>query len=210
MISVAYFTNPHIHWPDQRAQAHFWEDFLAQQLPYHRGFIYFLRLNARILEHSNGILSLDNAVRDFTVLRLAGSRHDSARWVEMLDTKFLPPNEAYQEYQSMVSGEVVRPYGQGDLNIGLKMHRTSCERFDLGFDMSSLNSRIVTGLRASSRAAQSGLREGDCITVISDLEMSLRNTSKNFTLEVTRNNLASNITFLPRSFDAVECYLWTS
>ena len=209
MISVAYFTNPHIHWPDQRAQEHFWEDFLAQQLPYHRGFIYFLRLNARILEYSNGMLSLDNAVRDFTALRLAGSRHDSARWVEMLATKFLPPNEAYREYQSMISGAVVRPYGQGDLNLGLKMHRTSCARFDLGFDMDSLNNRIITGLRESSRAAESGLREGDCITAVSDLEISLRNTSKNVTLEVTRNNFASNITFLPRSFDAVECYLWT-
>lgn len=209
-VSIAYFTNPHIHWSDRKAQDHFWQDFLAQELPYQRGFIYFLSLNSLIQQHTNGTKSLDDAVREFAHLRANNYRHDASRWIELLGAGFLPPDEAYAGYRHMIEGGVVRPEEGDPLGIGLEMQRTWCRRFELGFDVTSLTTRRVTNLSRSSRAAGAGLRDGDRILAIRDLDASLRNTSQTLAMEVMRGMTAHSVTFLPRSEVAVECYLWAS
>jgi predicted metalloprotease with PDZ domain len=207
-ISTAYFTNPHIHWSNQKAQDHFWQDFLAQIMPYQRGFVYFLRLSALIQQHTNDTRSLDDAVREFSRLRANNYRHDTSRWIELLGAGFLPPDEANAGYVHMIEGGVVRPEGGDPLGIGLEMQRTWCPKFELGFDITSLTTRHVTNLSRSSRAAGAGLRDGDQILAIRGLDASLRNTSKTLEMEVMRGQAAFSVTFLPRSEVAVECYLW--
>lgn len=209
-ISIAYFTNPHVHWSDRKAQDHFWQDFLAQELPYQRGVIYFLSLNSLIQQHTNGTRSLDDAVQEFAHLRAKNYRHDTSRWIELLGAGFLPPDEAYAGYRHMVEGGVVRPEEGDPLGIGLEMQRTWYPRFELGFDVTSLTTRRVTNLSRSSHAAGAGLREGDQIIAVRDLDASVRNTSKSLAMEVMRGKTAYSVTFLPRSEVAVECYSWVS
>lgn len=207
-LSIAYFTNPHINWPENKAQNNFWNDFLAQKLPYHRGFLYFWRLNSRILQYSNGTKSLDGAASEFALFRGRNLRHDSARWLELLESKFLPPGEASREYRSIMEGELARPVDGAHLNMGFKMKRTACEKFELGFDVRSLNTRTVTGLDENSFAAQAGLRDEDLILKAHNLDNALEIISQNLTLTIWRDNRESNITFWPRSAK-VKCYLWS-
>ena len=75
-----YATNPFINLSNDEAGKKFWEDARAQRVPYGRGFMYFVRLNAQIQDRSKGKRSLDDLVLEVLKRQRAGTKVFVADW----------------------------------------------------------------------------------------------------------------------------------
>ncbi|NYE60796.1 hypothetical protein FHW58_001948 [Duganella sp. 1224] len=198
-----YMTSPFIHTSNQQAGEQFWSDTRAQRLPYVRGFLYFLRLNAQLREHTQGRRGVDDLVLEVLRRQRAGQQVRAADWRTMVVGELGEP--AGRDYDDMVSGKLIEPPASA-LAPCLARSLRQVRAFDLGFD--EMSHTVVRRLRAGSQAALAGLAEGDQIASMDNLQQARKDETGMLSLLVTRDGQQRRISYLPRAQPA-PVWRWT-
>ena len=206
--AVRYYTNPLINLPNDEVPNAFWRDRNGQVIPYDRGFFYFVDLNRKLLEKSHGKVSIDDLVREMIAARKQGKPPTTESWLEATRRELGPV--AKQEWEStIVKGNTIVPpsdaFGPCFARKAVKLRQ-----FDLGFDeRASLYTlpRIIHGVEPGSAADAAGLRNGDEVVNILDLDDLRSEPDKRVELDLRRDGRELKISYLPRA-RAVQGYEW--
>jgi len=177
-MAVGYYSNPYIANTNEEAGALFWQDGLAQRVPYGRGFMYLSNVDAQIREATDGEQSLDDLILDINRRLDDGERIGNERWQELL-AEYIG-DQAYSDHEAMVDGNRIVPHPQS-WGPCFEPVESDVLPFELGFDRMNLGT--VTSLVADSNAAQAGLQEGDSIVQFTPLRC-LRNDETAY-MEIT-------------------------
>lgn len=202
----AYYANPHIGLTNAQAAEIFWTDPVAQTVPYGRGWMYLLQTDAEIRQASGGTSSLDDIVKAIRKAQLAGQPHGISLWLALVGAQ-IGEGRAQTQFDAMASGQRLLP--PADLYAPcLKVVPRQVRTFELGFPRAVLNGeQIVEGLLPGSAAAQAGLRDGDQITDVRNLNVARKDQDQTITLTITRDGAPLTLTYLPRE-QAVEAWGW--
>ncbi|KAK0622429.1 hypothetical protein B0T14DRAFT_475415 [Immersiella caudata] len=206
---TAYYTNPKINISMDEAESTFYSDFYAESIPYMRGFVYLLLqdglLTDSLLQNDARGNSLDTIVLDFIRRQRRGEVVNSKNWLEAL-YPWIGKERADAEYRSMLAGETIDlsriTTSLATLGMPLKLERVEQEIFEVGFDPSTTNSRVMTGLRSGSRAELAGLRNGDKLIRTSNVWECRDRMDRNFHFVVERDGERVHGKFWPRSFQS--------
>lgn len=162
----AYYTSPLVNISNADATSRAWQTFHAQRLPYYRGFMYLLAVDAQIRAMSNGTRSVDDVVLALLARRQAGRPHGVNDFLGLVSDALGTGGESLTiaSYNEMASGSqfVVPPMESPDF-VGLSIRREEMPLFELGFAESSVSQGMISGLVPGSRAAEAGLQNGDMV-----------------------------------------------
>ncbi|MDP2215172.1 hypothetical protein [Phenylobacterium sp.] len=201
-----YYANPHIALTNAQAAEIFWSDPVAQTVPYGRGWMYLLQTDAEIRQASSGARSLDDIVKAIRKAQLAGAPYGVPLWLSLVGAE-IGEDKAQAQFDAMAAGRRLSP-PSGLYAPCLKVVPRQVRTFELGFPRAVLNEdRIVSGLVPDSAAAQAGLRDGDQITDVRDLNVARKDQGQTITLTVERDGAALTLTYLPRG-QTVEAWGW--
>ncbi len=204
--AARYYTNIKIATPNAAIADGFWRDTRVRVLPYDRGSLYFDTVDARIRARSGGRRSLDDIVRTMLRTRRGGGKMDEALYRSLLAKELGPGGIA--DLDAMLGGATILPPSDA---YGPRFRRVirPLRRYDLGFDMASLQSRprIVRGLKPGSNAAVAGLREGDEIQNGFPQDALQGDQQAYVTLDVARAGRTFQLRYRPRG-ETVDAYQW--
>lgn len=156
---LAYFLNALHNVSNREAQENAWlRSGFSLTLPYKRGFSYFLKVDALIRAASGGKRSLDDLVLDLYSRRRNHQYCGREVWPSQLEAELGERGTA--GHNGMAAGKTVLPPSDC-LGPAFTLVRQDKEPPELGFDESSLTTRVVGGLKAGSRAAEVGVGDGD-------------------------------------------------
>jgi predicted metalloprotease with PDZ domain len=204
--ALSYYTNALNATPNDEIAAGFWRDTRIRSLPYARGSLYFASVDASIREQSEGARSLDDLLKAFNALQVAGETVSSDTWRELVTDEL--GETGSKAMDAMLAGELIVP-PSGAFGPCFRRHGQDLRSFDLGFERESLfdEPRIVKGLVEDSAAADAGIRNGDLILQPVPLEEAQSDPEKTLTLQVRRGDESFDVEYLPRG-EAVDGYLW--
>lgn len=205
-----YYTNPDRHVKNKDVMGLFWKSGHANQIPYQRGFMYFLQLAYKL--KMAGTWSLDDLILKMVDLRNCNEPHGIAVWLNLVEGELDAP--ALEDYRSMSDANpIVLPpdYLQVVEGIDYKIERQDQEEFCLGFSEDSLRAKpaIVKDLDPESRAAQAGVKEGDLITPRYSFFSSSERWGQTFSMTIIREEGSDGprvLSWSPRSWNKVESY----
>ena len=204
--AMQYYTNPMLKLSNKEADKLAWQNSSAQQLPYGRGFMYLMQVNTQIQKESSGERSLLNLVQRLMEKSTWNQPYGTAEWLQLITQELGPP--AHEEFHAMITGVVVVP--PSDCLPGFSLVRQDQEVLDYGFDTDSLQTRIISGLRANSRAAKAGLKDGDEIVENTFGWQVSQNIQAEMHMVVRRGGSRESLTFTywPRSWEKVPSWQW--
>ncbi|MGC4252607.1 MAG: hypothetical protein QM605_14365 [Sphingobium sp.] len=185
VMTEAYYTGALVATPYEEVGQMRWAAAAAQYVPYNRGFMYFVNLNAKIVAHSSGRRSLDDLVLAMLARRRAGQTYDEAAWRELLRAELGDAGPA--DLDAMLAGKLMVP---PDDAFGQCFHRVTiphAHRPVLGFDEIALlaEPHLVTGLDDGSAASTAGLRDGDKILAYTGIAERIAHSASNVKLSPT-------------------------
>ena len=188
-----YYTNPFVALSNQEAGKIFWKDPRAQRVPYGRGLVYFLRLDAMMRAKTEGTKRLDDLVLEVLRRQRAGETVGLDQWREMVD-KVLG-NEGTQDFDAMIAGQ--RMALKSDvMGPCFKVVQERVQPFELGFDEMRLG--MVSNLRQDSAAARVGVEEGDRIVSMTKLAQA-RDEGLDMNLTLQRGEKQLKLVYPPRA-----------
>ncbi|KAL4944070.1 hypothetical protein BDV06DRAFT_220644 [Aspergillus oleicola] len=122
--------------------------------------------------------------------------------------KYLRPyfGNVMQEFQDMLRGKFL------DLSHTIVVHEnwslapTMQEILDFGFDKSSIDKRIISGVVPNSRAVQAGLEDGLRLLSISRAGICSKSLSAKMSLLVEKRGVKMHISYWPRSFSKAKVW----
>lgn len=201
-----YYSNALRYMSNEEAAPRFWEDTRIRTLPYDRGAMYFVMLNAWIRKASGGERSLDDLVMEVNRRVGAGGEVDEDAWVDLITAEL--GDEARLLHQAMVAGGLMLP-ADGDFGPCFTRVSTRIRAFDLGFDPASLvgDRKVIRGLVPGSEADKAGLRNGDVVTYRQALDSVQADPQALLRLYVERDGESLEIEYLPRG-RPVEIFQW--
>lgn len=155
-----YATNPLRDEPNERIMEAFWQSSDAHNLPYRRGDVVAMVLDASVRRRSGGRQSLDDVMRELLRAAREEGRSLSIDYLfrtfdEFADRKTVASLREIVENGGMPALED-DTFGPCFAITGVDVHV-----FDVGFDLQpSIRDRVVTGLRDDTEAYRAGLRNG--------------------------------------------------
>jgi hypothetical protein len=202
-LSRDYYPNPYRNVSADSAAGAFWLSKEGERLPYARGSLYFMDLNARIKKASGGRRSLDDVMFSLFAKRAAGGSLSTDQFLAAIAGELGPPAAA--EFDSIVV--------RGTKTIALApdtfgpcfTRRTVTIPVPDFFFRRNETRRIVTGLRGQSAAFEAGLRDGDEVT--NQVDTSSLSTTQPVILEIRRGEQTQTIRYTSRPI-SVESYEW--
>lgn len=207
MYLSGYFTNPAIRVSNSDARKRAWQDPNGQMMIYSRGFTYLLRVDEQIRQKSNNKFSVDDLIMKLISNEREHQDFSETEWTRLIE-EYLG-SEGVAEFMDMRNGSVQRPL-QTRTDTPFTLVREDREVLEAGFDPSSLSTRVITGLKAGSRAEEAGIREGDrVIDSISFWRMAESfDTMNKMTLQRDGPQGPKNftVTYWPRTHEKFECY----
>lgn len=204
--AAGYYTSPLRALTLEQAEARYWRDPLASYLPYSRGFMYLAMTNARILAKSHGRRSLDDLVLDIRKREVRGLSHDNAVWIGLVTGEL--GRQGRRDYDGMIAGRLLTP-PRGSFGPCFRVARVPGRVFQPGFDTAAFSDpvRLVRGLIAGSAAARAGVRNGDRIVEVPNLQELEDDPSEPISLKVRRAGQPLTFSYLPRGKQALT-YQW--
>ncbi|WP_374469969.1 PDZ domain-containing protein [Phenylobacterium sp.] len=194
--AAAYYSNPYRDLSNVEGAKRFWTDPIAQTIPYGRGFFYLLNTDAAIREASGGRRSLDDVAKAMRRRDVAGQTYGLADWLALVGAE-IGVERARRDYERMAAGGLLVPAPR--FAPCFKVTPRASRAFELGFARASLNDdRVVRGLQPGSAAAEAGLREGDVLTEVGDIDAVRKDETAPLRLVVGRGGESRTITYLPR------------
>ena len=200
-----YYTNPFRALSNPEAAKRFWTDPTAQTVPYGRGFLYLLRIDAAIRAKSGGKRSLDDVVRALYARQKAGQSYGIADWLALVGTE-IGADEAKRAYDAMAAGTLLVAPAQRFAPC-LVAERHDERVFDLGFARASLSEQKIHGLEPGSEAARAGVREGDAVVAAGDLAEIRSDPTRPMTLTLRRGEQTMTVSYPPLG-QPVEAWRW--
>lgn len=189
-----YATSPMRDEPNARVLSEFWNDRHVQKLPYYRGDIVAMILDASIRQHSGGKSSLDDAMRE--LLRI--SRTGTLLNMENVFATFAK----YANAATIASlRDVVENGGRFDIPRDLfapclAVEAVDVYQFDVGFDLqTSMREKKVVGLREGTAAVAAGLHEG---MTLKGWSVHGDNVNKEAVFQVLIDSVVTDIRYYPR------------
>lgn len=197
-----YLTNPFVDLSNIEVGQKFWEDARAQRIPYGRGFLYLIRLNAQMLAQSHGQRSVDDLVLEVLARQRAGKKVLVADWRALVVGEL--GDAAGLEYDDMVAGKLIAPPPSA-LSSCLTLSQKRVRPFDLGFD--EMSQTLVRRLRAGSLAEAAGIADGDRIVSMANLREARKTEEQKLSLIISRDGRERSISYLPRR-PAASVWYW--
>lgn len=204
--AAAYYTNPLQHLSNREAAARYWQETLAQRVPYGRGMMYLAVVDAKIRQRSGGKDSLDSIVKALSMRDRTGQSYDIATWRNMLADRLGP--DALKGDDDMVAGKTITP-PPGMLAPCFQAKPTQLPVFELGFAEDSLHGdkKIIHGLVAGSAAEKAGLRNGDVVLTFTNVSDLLFHWRQHMQMTVQREGHEIVIDYAPHGA-SVPGYQW--
>lgn len=186
-----YFTNPHVGVSNARAGELYWTDGRAQRIPYGRGLVYLLQVDAQL--RAAGASGLDRIVLEILERQRSGGRVDLEGWVGLLEPAL--GTAARDGFERMRAG---RPIDLPADALGpcFRVEQATVRGFELGYDRMNLGK--VTGLVAGSAAEAAGLEEGDVVLSFTPLDELREDPARAMQIQVERNGAGLSFEYLPR------------
>lgn len=197
-----YQTNPAAGLSNQEAAQRFWQDAHAQKIPYGRGFMYFVRLDAQLAARSHGKRGVDDLVLNVLARQRAGGQVTTADWRALVTAEL--GDAAGREYDDMVAGKPILPPATA-WGSCLKLSQVAVRPLDVGFDEMSM--AVVRKLRAGSPAAAAGLADGDRIVSMTNKTAAFKKEDQELMLVVARDGVERKVSYLPRG-PAMQVWRW--
>ena len=199
-----YYTNPYLQSSNEQAGAKFWSDPRSQRVPYGRGFMYLVEVDAKLRAKSNGKERVDDLVLEILNRQRKGEKAGLIAWKELVQREL--GEEGLRDYEDMAAGKVIVPPSNA-LGPCLKPVAVNIRPFELGFDEFELTK--VAGLREGTAAARAGIRNGDRIIKMSPAYKVAQHSSESqrIVLTIERDGKRSNVTYLPRG-ETVQGWRW--
>ncbi|PYH93165.1 hypothetical protein BO71DRAFT_356013 [Aspergillus ellipticus CBS 707.79] len=199
-----YGTSPRIGMDVLDSQREFFDDWYAEMIPYMRGCAYLLQIDSRLRKKTRRFGMDQNSPLDDIVVHMAarfrrGNQLQARDWLEYL-RPYLGEDVA-QEFQDMLRGKPL------DLSDNIVIHENwnltprMQEILEFGFDKSSINKRVISGVVPESRAANAGLEDGAQLLSMSRAGLCSTSLSTNLELFVEKEGVKSHISYWPRSFN---------
>lgn len=204
--AAAYYSNPYRDLSNAEAAKRFWTDPIAQTIPYGRGFFYLLNTDAAIREASGGRRSLDDVAKAMRRRDVGGQTYGVADWLALVGAE-IGHGRARADHERMVAGGLLVPARR--FAPCFKVTPREIRLFQLGFARASLNEdRIVRDLQPGSAAARAGLRDGDVLVEVGDVDAVRKDQTATLRLTYRRGAETKTIAYLPRG-PAREGYAFT-
>lgn len=204
-VASAYYTSPVVHMSDKEALKKQFS-FHANRLPYYRGAIYFFKLDAELRAVSGGKQSLTEPMLSFLQLKKDRKPYTLENWLPLIKSEL--GSSALEDFESMQAGKLVVPPSDCLASEGFELAREDQEMFELGFDYDSISELEIKGLVPGSRAALSGLKDGDVLEAATPPFQTADVFEQNMVVRVRRGKELIDYTFWPRSWKKVESYKW--
>jgi predicted metalloprotease with PDZ domain len=154
------YTSPAATAPNERIRTDFWTRGAVKRLPYLRGDLVAMLVDAWIHRRSSGARSLDDLMRELLrEVRSTGEKYTTEELLRRIDAE---GGEALAERirRIVVDGELP-DLAPDDLGDCVLVHHEELPRYELGFDFeSSTRTGRVAGVVPGSKAAGAGLRDG--------------------------------------------------
>jgi predicted metalloprotease with PDZ domain len=204
-LSRDYYPNPYRNVSADSASGAFWLSKEGERLPYARGSLYFMDLNARIKKASGGRRSLDDVMFALFAKRAASGPLSTDAFLASVAGE-LGPGAAAEFDSIVVRGTKTIVLAPDTFGPCFSRRTVTIPVPDFLFRRNETR-RIVTGLRGESAAFQAGLRDGDEVTNQVDVGALTTGTAP-VVLEIRRGQQPQTIRYVPRPL-AVESYEWT-
>jgi hypothetical protein len=202
----AYYSNPYRALTNPQVAEKFWSDPVAQTVPYGRGWLYLIQTDTEIREASKGARSLDDVVKELRRREVAGKPYGIAQWLELVGAE-VGPAKARAGYDRMVSGGLLKP-PEAAFAPCLSIESRPARPFELGFARRSLNDdRVVKELIPGSAADRAGVRDGDVIVEVNDVNKVRADETLPIVLTLRRDGTQQTVSYTPRGAP-VEGYRW--
>ncbi|HEX3366331.1 hypothetical protein [Phenylobacterium sp.] len=202
----AYYSNPYRGLTNPQVAEKFWSDPVAQTVPYGRGWLYLVQTDTEIRQASKGAHSLDDVVKELRRRQVVGKPYGIAQWLELVSGE-IGPAKAKAGYDHMVSGGLLTPLDAAFAPC-LSVEPHPAKPFELGFARRSLNDdRVVRDLVSGSAAEKAGVRDGDVIVEVSDVNKVRADETLPIVLTLRRDGSQQTVSYLPRGA-AIGGYRW--
>jgi predicted metalloprotease with PDZ domain len=190
------------------SQLIFYDDWYAELIPYMRGCVYLLQIDSS-LRKASGIFGFDQMSPLDDIIVDMGRRWQRGEKLQACDwLMYLWPylGDVSHGFRAMLRGTAMDLkdfiVAQEDSTLAPSMQ----EILEYGFDKSSTNQRIVSGLVQGSRAAIAGLKNGDKILSTSRASVCAVSLSATFQVSIERAGQEVQISYWPRSFSKARVF----
>lgn len=200
------YTNLFAETPNREIAGRFWEDTRIRTLPYDRGYVYFVNVDAAIREASGGARSLDDLMLALRARRERGQPVEQADWEALIGEELGAAGVA--AFHAMLDGRVEVPASDAFGPCFRRVQRPM-RRYELGFEPKVLVEpvRIVRGLVPGSAAEAAGLRDGDEILQPVGQDAIQGDQEGVLELQVRRDGRDATIRYRPRG-ETVPTWQW--
>ena len=188
-----YYTNVFRSLSNEEVGTRFWSDARAQRVPYGRGFMYLVRVDAQVRKQSGGKRSLDTLVLEILARQKRGEKVGVKEWVALVTREL--GDGARTEFEDMAAGKTLVP-PPDSFGPCLRPVAVTERPFELGFDEMSLG--VVRDLRSGSAAERGGVREGDKILSMTPLPEVQAHPEQRMELTVERLGQTHRLGYVPR------------
>lgn len=201
-----FYTNLFAETPNREIAGRFWEDTRIRTLPYDRGYVYFVNVDAAIREASGGARSLDDLMLALRARRAQDLPVEQADWEALIEEELGDAGVA--AFHAMLEGRVAVPASDA-FGACFRRVQKPLRRYELGFEPKVLVEpmRIVRGLVAGSAAEAAGLRDGDEILQPVGQDAIQGDQDGVLSLQVRRDGVARTIAYRPRG-ELVDTWQW--
>ena len=209
----AYYTSPFVDTSNEEAGKYTWSSTAAQRLPYRRGLVFAIMLNDMVWKGSGGHYLLDDAVLGVLRLVRLGQSVGPQDFIKMVASLANGEDGLIDTlYRNMTTGDGLLIPSDTSLSwlASLSPVTLRCQEqytYELGFDETGARvDYVIRNLKPSSRAAQSGLQNGDRLVGGLGLNNSDLDYDRTLSVEVERSGFSStfHIDFWPRSYQLVK------
>jgi predicted metalloprotease with PDZ domain len=206
-MTARYYLSPLRQIPLNLSMGGLWNKYTeSTKLQLTRGVMYLMRLNGVIKQASNSTRSIDEVVRALLHASRDGRPYGLKEWQLLLGSE-IGESLAREEFTAMKDGKLIIP-SSDTFGPCFKLERHDKLMFDIGFE---IEREIIRNLDPSSRAALSGLQDGDRILEGPSSYWDLSQAYEDkLMLIVEREGSPEALAFQfwPRGWTKVEAYEW--
>jgi len=200
-----YFMLPVRTAPNARNVDDFWTDRDVGRLPYLRGSIFAMNLNAAIERETGGRRSLDDVMRALYLDAKNGKPAIDRERIINSAAKFLP--EGRRSFAGLLEEQIYRGAlivpADDALGPEARLETAKLPVWEPGFDTDALiKEKTINGVRPGTAAFNAGLRNGQ--KLIGGFSIYFGNTSREIELKVSDESGEKDIRFLPVALEKLD------
>ncbi|MDM7923416.1 MAG: hypothetical protein QUS14_14050 [Pyrinomonadaceae bacterium] len=190
-----YYMLPTRTEPNDRIVKDFWNDRNVGRLPYLRGMIFAMNLDAAIRKASDGKHSLDDMVKDMYRASREKKVELTPSAIAGFAAQYVGGDLMPEIERTIIRGELISPDAAA-LGSGVELQTVNLPVWEPGFDIDHmLKTREIKGVKTGSAAYDAGLRDGQ--KLVGGVSISFGNTEQALGFTVSGSDGERSVKFLP-------------